>query len=271
MRTWLTRRMLFFLGCSIFLLVPLASLAPPVLYADTVKVHYIEGVTHGFLLLRSEAGEILADGDLRQVVGSGGRVVNQITFRFKDGSLYDETTIFTQRGEFRVVSDKVVSKGPSFKHPGETFVDVTTGQVTLRSEENGKEKTVTEHMKLPPDLANGMVFTLLKNISPDTPQTTLSMVAGTTKPRLVKLVISTQDGGTSSLGKIHYKAVHYVVKVQIGGVAGVVAPLVGKQPPDVHIWILKDGAPVFIAFEGPLVEDSPVWRIEFAAPVLSKE
>lgn len=32
------------------------------------------------------------------------------------------------------------------------------------------------------------------------------------------------------------KAVHYVVHVDIGGVTGNVAKLIGKQPPDTHIW-----------------------------------
>ena len=44
------------------------------------------------------------------------------------------------------------------------------------------------------------------------------------------------------------------------------APLVGKQPPDIHIWIVKSEAPTFLEFEGPLSQDSPVWRIELTAP-----
>jgi hypothetical protein len=34
------------------------------------------------------------------------------------------------------------------------------------------------------------------------------------------------------------KATHYVLKIDIGGIAGFVAPLVGKQPPDSQVWIL---------------------------------
>jgi hypothetical protein len=45
-----------------------------------------------------------------------------------------------------------------------------------------------------------------------------------------------------------------------------VAPLIGKQPPDIHIWILKSEAPTFLEFEGPLYKDGPVWRIEGIAP-----
>jgi hypothetical protein len=57
-----------------------------------------------------------------------------------------------------------------------------------------------------------------------------------------------------------------VVKVKIEGVAGAIAPIVGKQPPDTHVWIVKSEAPTFIESEGPLSQDSPVWRIEVTAP-----
>jgi hypothetical protein len=62
------------------------------------------------------------------------------------------------------------------------------------------------------------------------------------------------------------KTQHYVVKTKIQGPAGVVAPLVGKQPPNIHIWLVKSEAPTFVEFEGPLSQDTPVWRIELAAP-----
>ena len=57
------------------------------------------------------------------------------------------------------------------------------------------------------------------------------------------------------------------MKVEIGGAAGIVAPLVGKQPPDVHIWILGGEAPVFLKEEGPLYGGGPIWRIEQVSPV----
>jgi len=56
------------------------------------------------------------------------------------------------------------------------------------------------------------------------------------------------------------------VKVDIGGVAGVVAPLVGKQPEDSHVWILEGEAPAFVKSEGPLFMGGPPWRIELTNP-----
>ena len=44
--------------------------------------------------------------------------------------------------------------------------------------------------------------------------------------------------------------------------------LIGKQPPDMHVWFAKSEAPTFLEFEGPLSQDNPVWRIELIAPEL---
>jgi hypothetical protein len=40
----------------------------------------------------------------------------------------------------------------------------------------------------------------------------------------------------------------------LGGVAGVVAPIVGKQPADYHIWLQSGSPPAFVREEGPLYE-----------------
>ncbi|HVQ25700.1 MAG TPA: hypothetical protein VMV01_11000, partial [Planctomycetota bacterium] len=62
------------------------------------------------------------------------------------------------------------------------------------------------------------------------------------------------------------KAVHYVVKVDIGGITGALAKLLGKQPPDTHVWIQHGDFPAFVRSEGPLYLGGPMWRIELADP-----
>ena len=57
------------------------------------------------------------------------------------------------------------------------------------------------------------------------------------------------------------------MKIAIGGIAGLVAPILGKQPPDIHLWILTDDVPAFVKSEGPLYMGGPIWRIELASPV----
>jgi hypothetical protein len=53
---------------------------------------------------------------------------------------------------------------------------------------------------LPPDLANGMIFTLMKNETPDSGNIHASMLLATPKPRLVKPAISQQGEDFFLLG-----------------------------------------------------------------------
>src|ERR1700730_5641068 len=248
------------------LLIWAALLAPAaVLSQSPVAVLHTEGLVHGFLVLRTLEGNALADGDVTQVA-RGDRVTSHLVFRFKDGSVHEETVVFSQRLSFRVVSDHLLQKGPAFKHPIEVSIEGSTGQITVRyTDDDGKEKAVNDRLKLLPDVTNGMILTLLKNIRPDVPQTTVSMVAATPKPRLVKLLIAPEGEESFSVGGSSHKATRYVVK--IGGVAGLLAPLVGKQPQDTHVWILGGDAPAFVKLEGPLYLGGPTWRIELTSPV----
>ena len=248
------------------LLIWALLLPSAVLSQSAVVVRYTGGLVHGFLVLRTLEGNVLADGEVTEVA-HGERVTSHLILRFKDGSTNEDTVVFSQRHTFRLVSDHLVQKGPAFKQPIDVSVDGSTGQVTVRyTDDGGKEKTVTDRLKLPANVSNGMVLTLLKNIRPDVPMTTLSMVAAAPKPRLVKLLISPEGEESFSAGGLAHKATRYVVKVDIGGIAGVVAPFLGKQPEDTHIWILGGDAPSFVKLEGPLYLGGPIWRIELATP-----
>ncbi len=238
------RRSRFRLNPFTFLLVCLVQATATL--AEPLAVRYIEGETHGFLVLRTMDGKRLADGDLRQFV-KGDRVTSQVSFQFKDGSLYEGTAVFTQRREFQLVTDHLVQKGPSFKEAMDMFTDVPNTKVTVRSTDaHGKTKEASQQMELPSDLANGMVFTLLKNIEPTPHPTTLSMVVGTPKPRIVKLEITPVDEEPFLVGDSKRKALHYDVHVKIEGVVGLAAQAARKQPPDTHAWILHDEAPVMV-------------------------
>jgi hypothetical protein len=241
----------------------------PLLPAAQVPVVHKEGLVHGFLVLRTLQGETVADGDLLQNA-RGDQVTSRVIFHFKDGSIYDETAVFSQGRYFRLLSDHLIQKGPAFEHPVDVTVNRSTGEVNVRYTEAGHEKTETEHLQLPPDLANGLVLTLLKNLRPDTPEMTVGFVATTPKPRLVKLIIRPQGEESFSTGDTRRKARHYVVRVDIGGLTGAFAELLGKQPPDTHVWILEGEAPAFLKSEGPLTFGGPIWRIELVSPVWPK-
>jgi hypothetical protein len=242
---------------------------PKPLLAEAVPVRQTEGLLHGFLVLRAVNGDSLATGDLTQVA-HGDRVTSDLLFRFKDGSIHEETSVFSQRRTFRLLTYHLVQKGPTFKRPTDMTLNASTGQVTVRYVDDGKEKTVTDQMKLPADLANGIVTTLMNHIDPKAAKTMLSMVVSTPKPRLVKLAISPEGDDSFSIGGSVLKGTRYVIKIEIGGISGVVAPIIGKQPPDTRVWMLGGKAPAFLKSEGPLCDDCPIWRIELASPVWPK-
>ncbi len=249
---------------AVCVLVLFAGSAP----AAQVPVRHREGLVHGFLALRTLQGEIIADGDLIQNA-RGDRVTSRLVFHFKDGSLHDEIAVFSQRGHFRLISDHLVQRGPAFEHPLELTLNAATGEATVRYTEDGKAKVASERLDLPVDVANGLLLTLLKNFPPETGETKVGFVAATPKPRLVKFAIMPQGEDSFSTGDAHRKAMHYVVKVEIGGLSGALAELLGKKPSDTHVWILEGEAPAFVKFEGPLAPGGPTWRIELVSPAWS--
>ena len=230
-------------------------------------VRHAEGPLHGFLSIRTLEGQLLADGELTQEV-HGSRVDSALVFQFKDSSLYKETVAFSQRRTFRLLHYHLIQKGPAFKHDMEVDLDGVSGQCSVSyAKENGEEKNVSERLQLPADASNGMLAILLKNIPSTEQSTKLSAVVIAGKPRIVKLVISPEDEDSFMIGSVAHKARRYVVKIELGGVAGLVAPAVGKQPPDIRMWIATGNSPVFVKSEGPLFAGGPVWRVELAAPV----
>ncbi len=146
-------------------------------------------------------------------------------------------------------------------------IKATTGQVTVRYQDNDHEKVDTEHMDLPPDLANGLILTVLKNISPDTKETKVSYVGGAPKPRLVHLSITPNGEEPFSVAGGRHKATRFTEKVEIGGIAGMIAPLIGKKPADSNVWVVHEGAPAFVRADEALYVGGPIWRIEITGPV----
>jgi hypothetical protein len=237
--------------------------------ADPVAVRHVQGYIHGFLVLKDTDDKILASGDLIQLPGRN-RVTDALTLRFADGSLYEETSVFSQSRTYRLLSYKQVMKGPAFKTPETLSLDASSGNVNIQyTDKDGKEKTVNDKLPLQPDLANGILPMLLTDADPKA-EITLSMVVSTPKPRVVKLKISASGQDSFSIGGSGAKATHYIVKIDIGGVTGVAAKVVAKQPPPINMWIAAGNAPVFLKSEGPLYEDGPIWRIELASPVWPK-
>jgi hypothetical protein len=129
--------------------------------------------------------------------------------------------VYSQRRTFQLLTYKQVQKGPSFKTPETISLDASTGKVNIQyTDKDGTAKTIADTLKLPPDLANGILPILLTEVDPKV-ETTLSMLVSTPKPRLVKLKITAGEPDSFTLGGVGAKATHYIIKINIGVVAKV--------------------------------------------------
>jgi hypothetical protein len=229
--------------------------------AEPIEVKYTEGVTRGFPVLRSTSGEKLAQGELIQVARGGDVVESRLVFRFKDGSLYDERVVFTQRNVFTLLSYSIVQKGPSFPESLEATVDRASGRYTVRhrADEDSPEETLAGDVELPLDVYNGLLSTLMKNL-PAGNSATVQIVAFTPRPRLVTMLLKPAAEDPMQVNDAAVIATRFVVRPQLG----LFASLLVADIPDVKCWIAGGDAPAFLRFEGPLYFMGPVWRIDWS-------
>jgi hypothetical protein len=248
------------------LFMVMALVWPSPLAADPVAVRFVEGAVHGFLMLRTVNGVLLAHGDLLQV-NRGGKVESRMVFRFKDGSVFDETVVFTQQRVFTMQSYRLVHRGPVFAEDTEISLERASGKyhVKTKARKDGQEKALDGTLDLPPDVYNGMVLTVVKNLAKGASET-VHIVAFTPTPRLIKLELATVAEHKVLVGELAKTASHYVMKPRLGTWLKLSATLLGRMPPDYHAWVLTDEVPAFVRFEGPLYTGGPIWRIEVTSP-----
>lgn len=220
----------------------------------------------GFVVLKSADGRVIAVGDETETIDRN-KVRSRLILRFRDGSIDDEVSVFTQDMVFRLLTDRHIQKGRSFKEALDVSLNVPSGTVTWRGTKDGKQKVESEHMDLPADLANGMTSLIVENFPSDQAEMKVPYLAGSSKPRLVTLSVKPDGEDTFELGGGRRSAKKFKVHIQIGGVAGIIAPLIGKQPSDIEMWVSQGEVPIFLKMVGPLYANGPIWTTEIAAPV----
>lgn len=245
----------------------LLLLVPAVVGAAPIGVRFSESTAHAFLVLKSAGGETLAHGEYVQWP-KGDRIESQLTLRFTDGSLYEETLAFTQRRVFRLVSYHLVQRGPSFRELMDVSFerDGEGGHYRARSGDD----TADGRLEVPEDVYNGMASMLLKNL-PAGGEAAGHMLAFTPKPQLVRMTFQKEGEDRFTVGPTAHTAARYLIKLDIPGVKGVLASLMGKDPPDLQYWMTTGLAPTFLKFEGPMYLKGPRWVVELAAPRWSNE
>ncbi len=211
-------------------------------------------------MLRSLSGEKLAQGELVQIP-RGDVVESRLVFHFKDGSLYDERIVFSQKDVFTLLSYHIVQQGPSFPETLDAIIDRASGryEVRYRGDEDSPEETLKGEFELPADAYNGLLSTLMKNMPAGNPAT-VQIVAFTPKPRLVKMLLKPAAEDPMVVNEAAVIATRFLVRPQLG----LFASLLVADIPDVKCWIAGGEAPAFLRFEGPLYFMGPVWRIDWS-------
>jgi hypothetical protein len=229
--------------------------------AEPIAVKFSEGITRGFPVLRSAKGEKLAQGELIQIPHGGDVVESRLVFRFTDGSVYDERVVFAQRKVFTLLSYGLVQRGPSFPESVEASFDRTSGryQVRYRGDEESPEETLAGDFELPPDVYNGLLSILMKNM-PAGASATVQIVAFTPKPRLVTMLLAPAAEDPMRVNDAAVMATRFHIRPQLG----LFASLLVADIPDVKCWIISGDAPALIRFEGPLYFMGPIWRIDWS-------
>lgn len=231
------------------------------LEAAPVKVRLFEGNARGFLVLRTLDGEAIAHGELVQRP-RGGLIESRLTLNFADGSLWDEQVTYSQKDVFRLEAYWHVQRGPSYP-TSEVSFDRRSGRFQARTQEKmGDEvKEASGDLEMPADLYNGMAMVLLKNVGASA-GASAQMAVFTPKPRLIKMELGHEGDDTVRRGAASLTAKRYLVKLEVGGLTGVVASLIGKDPPDSRYWLIAGDVPAFARFQGAMYLNGPVWRLE---------
>jgi hypothetical protein len=254
---WAVRTVLAF----ILLAAPAAA---PVAGAP-VAVRLPEGSAHGFLVVRDEGADVIAQGDWWQIP-KGERLEVHLRFRFTDGSESHETFILRQRRTLTLVSYRSMQRGPRFPRDIDGRVDRETGRYTVRTTEKGESKVDEGAIDLPEDVyAFSMLAIPLKNLEAGAAMSAHA-IAFTPKPRIFTLEATPDGEQTVKVEGLARKTRRYIAKAKLGGALGVAASVAGKQPPDLRYWLAGDPVPTFVRVDCPFYPEGPIWRVELAAP-----
>jgi hypothetical protein len=189
-----------------------------------------------------------------------------MVFRFEDGSAFDETVVFTQQRFFTLERYSLMQRGPAFKEDVEVSME-RTGKYRVKAKPHGEgeEKVFEGALDLPPDVYNGLVLTIVKNL-PKGASETIHLVAFTPAPRLIQLELAPAGEHKVLVGGVARTAVRYVLHPKLGVWLELFARLLGRLPPDSNAWIIHDEVPAFVRFEGQISPTGPIWRVELTIP-----
>jgi len=252
------------LRCRLVALL-LALAVPCVAGAEPVAVRHRQGLMHRYFLLKAPGGKVLAGGE-EISYAEGDTVHSKLIFRFRDGSVDDEETVFTEVGAFHLLSEHHIQKGPSFPTPLDLIIDVPSKKVTWLEQSRGGNRYRSQHVDFPTDLANGMVPLLVENFPLGAPEMKLSWVAIALRPLVVTLSVRPVGAQTVDPDGVAQRTIEYVIHPELHGLVSFLAPLVSRQPADLDMWVSDDASQSFVQMTGPFYQGAPDWTVVSAGP-----
>jgi hypothetical protein len=238
--------------------------------AQRIAVTHVQKPMHRYMVARTADGKVIANGEFTQTT-QGDEVTMRLLYKFLDGSVDDETTTYTQRDKFRLVRNHHIERGPFFSHPSDFTIEAATGTVTSRTMDSyGKAHDASSHIDLPDDLANGFVGTLLLNVSPKSAPFRVSLLAPVRSGRLIRILISPDSEQQFQMDGKTLKAAVFRIHPELGGIVGMIAPLIGLQPKDVMVWVLEGDDPAVVRIVGQLGGYGPVVSSELVGAGFGK-
>src|SRR5471030_1767884 len=135
---------------------------------------------------------------------------------------------------------------------------------------DGKTRDESAHIDLPDDVSNGFVGTLLLNVPPKTAPFRVGILAPVGSGRLIRILISAEGEKQFQMDGKTLKAAVFRIHPELGGIVGLIAPLIGLQPKDVMVWVLEGDDPAVVRIVGQLGGYGPVVSSELAGASFGK-
>src|SRR5207248_382770 len=143
-------------------------------------------------------------------------------------SFFEERVTFTQHDVFRLVSYRLIQTGPAFAQDLDASLarEGNHYRVVARSHPDGRERTWEGSMDLPPDLYNGMIIMLLKNLSARDTEV-VHLLAFTPRPRMIELALVPAGRPRVLNGSSSETALLFDLKPKLGALVGFFAHVMG--------------------------------------------
>lgn len=237
-----------------------------------LEVTEFAGAAHGYPALTDMNGKKLADGEFRQWMESD-RLHIVITYKFRDGQLFEENALFRQQPEL-IQEQWSWKESKRAKVEREFSANLMAKTASVHIHKGQENKDVSgDIMTEPGRTFAGFGFTLaLSNLRKrliNGEQIELKAVGFAPKPFLKPMLatVKISYGGLQrmKMGGRFYRGDQFIIHPEIAAIAKLFIPV-----PDTKIWLTNPQPAGFLRWEGPIVlPTDPVVRVDLVSDSVS--